>query len=100
MLGASLRLFRQLCRSVCLEKSVDSRWVLTWIMVRGVKTAKARLVAIGFQVPDILMGLVDSSGCASLRPSHLQVISPSILKNGVYGALISICFFASRTPAT
>ena len=53
------------------------------------KTAKARLVANGFQVPDILrffrvpdplLGLVDASGCASLRSSHLQVISICILK--------------------
>ena len=36
---------------------------------------KARLVAKGFQGPDLKAGLVDTSGCASLRSSHPQVVS-------------------------
>ena len=46
----------------------------------GRKTAKARLVAKGFQDPDLQEGLVDTSGCVSLRSSHLQVISLSAIK--------------------
>ena len=58
-------------------------------MGEGLKTAAARPVASGFRVPEILrffrvpdplLGLVDASGCASLRSSHLQVISICILK--------------------
>ena len=55
-------------------------------MGEGLKTAAARPVASGFRVPEILrffrvpdplLGLVDASGCASPRSSHLQVISIS-----------------------
>ena len=62
------------------KKSVDSHWVLTWKMVEGLKTVKARVVAKGFQDPDLQEGLVDTSGCVRLRSSHLQVISLSALK--------------------
>ena len=62
------------------KKIIDSRWVLTWKMVDGVKKVKARLVAKGFQDPDLTEGLVDTSGCVSLRSSHLQVISLSALQ--------------------
>ena len=41
---------------------------------------KGRLVARGFQDPDLAAGLVDTSSCVSLRSSHLQVISLSALK--------------------
>ena len=50
------------------KKVIDSRWVLTWKMVDGIKKAKARLVAKGFQDPGLTEGLVDTSGCVSLRP--------------------------------
>ena len=59
---------------------VDTRWVLTWKLVDGKRTVKARLVARGFQDPDLAAGLVDTSSCVSLRSSHLQVISLSALK--------------------
>ena len=45
----------------------------------GIKKEKARLVAKGFQDPDLTEGLVDTSGCVSLRSSHLQVVSLSAL---------------------
>ena len=59
---------------------VDTRWVLTWKDLEGKRTVKARLVARGFQDPDLVEGLVDASSCVSLRSSHLQVISLSALK--------------------
>ena len=45
----------------------------------GIKKVEARLVAKGFQDPDLTEGLVDTSGCVSLRSSHLQVASLSAL---------------------
>ena len=45
----------------------------------GAKRAQARLVAKGFQDPDLKLGLMDTSGCVSLRSSHLQVASLSAL---------------------
>ena len=62
------------------KKVIDSRWVLTWKIADGAKKVKARLVAKGFQDPDLTEGLVDTSGCVSLRSSHLQVASLSALK--------------------
>ena len=47
--------------------------------MEGVKKVKARLVAKGFQDPDLTEGPVDTSGCVSLRSSHLQVVSLSAL---------------------
>ena len=41
---------------------------------------KARLVARGFQDPDLAAGLVDTSSCVSLRSSNLQAISLGALK--------------------
>ena len=68
------------------KDTVDTRWVLTWKLVDGQETVKARLVAKGLQDPDLQEGLVDTSGCVSLRSSHLQVISLSAIKNGDCGA--------------
>ena len=59
---------------------VDTRWVLTWKDIDGCRAVKARLVARGFQDPDLAEGLVDTSSCVALRSSHLQVISLSALK--------------------
>ena len=59
---------------------VETRWVLTWKALGGKRTVKARLVARGLQDPDLADGLVDTSSCVSLRPSHLQAISLSALK--------------------
>ena len=42
--------------------------------------ADGRLVAKGYQDPDLRKGLVDTSGCVSLRSSHLQVISLRLIK--------------------
>ena len=64
-----------------VEKDVvETRWVLTWKDLDGKRTVKARLVARGFQDPDLAEGLVDAPSCVSLRSSHLQVISLSTLK--------------------
>ena len=62
------------------KEVVETRWVLTWKDLEGKRTVKARLVARGFQGPDLADGLVDTSSCVSLRSSHLQVISLSALK--------------------
>ena len=60
---------------------VDTLWVLTWGMVEGEKCVKARLAAKGFQDPDMKDGLVETSRCASLHSSHLQVISLIAIRN-------------------
>ena len=44
------------------------------------KTGKARLVAKGCQGPDLKAGFVETSGCVSLRSSHLQVIFLAALR--------------------
>ena len=64
----------------CDEEVVGTRWVLTWKVADGVKTVKACLVAKGYQDPDLEDGLVGTSGCVSLRPSHLQVFSLAALR--------------------
>ena len=62
------------------KEVVETRWVLTWKDLEGKRTVKARLVARGFQDPDLAAVLADTSSCVSLRSSHLQVISLSALK--------------------
>ena len=64
----------------CNKEEVGTRWVLAWKMVEGVKTSEARLVTKGNQVPDLKDGLVETSGCVSLRSPHLQVIPLSTLR--------------------
>ena len=64
----------------CNKSVVGTRWVLTWKVADGAKTVKARLVAKGYQGPDLQDGLVETSGSASLRSSHLQVISLAALR--------------------
>ena len=59
---------------------VDTRWVLARKEVDGAKTAKARLVAEGYQEPDLREGNVDGAGCVSHRSSHLQLVSLGPLK--------------------
>ena len=44
-------------------------------MVDGKESVEARLVATGYQDPDLKDSNVDTSGRVSLRSSHLQVIS-------------------------
>ena len=58
------------------KQVVHTRWVLTWKMADGQKSVEARLAAKGYQDPDLKDGLVDTSGCVSLRSSHPQVIPP------------------------
>ena len=63
------------------KQMVDTRWVTTWKMV-GCKTcAKVCMVATGLQDPGLKDGLVNTSGCFSLRSSHLPVISLSAIRN-------------------
>ena len=59
------------------QQIIQTRWAITWNMADGGKCAKARLVAKGFLDPGLREGLVDTSGCLSLRSSHLQVVSLS-----------------------
>ena len=54
---------------------------------------KARLAAKGFQGPDSHEGLVDTSGCVSLRSSHFKVISLSAIRKwGLWGLDITKAF--------
>ena len=57
------------------KQIAQTRWVLTWKMVNGKKCGKAKLVAKGYQGPELQDGTVGTSGRVSLRYSHLQVIS-------------------------
>ena len=57
----------------------DARWVLTWKSAGGRRTVEARLVARGFQDPDLAAGLVDTTSCVSLSSSRRKVISFSSL---------------------
>ena len=49
-------------------------------MADGRRSIRARLVARGYQHPDLQEGVVDTSWCVSLRLSHLQVISLCAIK--------------------
>ena len=62
------------------KTAVDTRRARTWKMVDGAKTVRARLAARGSQDPDLEGGIADTSGCVSIRPPHLQVISLSALE--------------------
>ena len=44
-------------------------------MADGKKSAEARLVASGYQDPDLEDGNVDTPGRVSLRASHLHVVT-------------------------
>ena len=47
----------------CDKGAVGVRWVLTWKVADGVKTAEARFVAKGYQDPELKdAGIVASSG--------------------------------------
>ena len=58
----------------------DTRWALTWGVVEGAKTVRARLVAKGDQGPDLRNGNLDIAGCVSRRWPHIQLISLGALK--------------------
>ena len=62
------------------ETIADTRWVLTWKVTEGNTSLMDRLVAKGFQDPDVQRGLVETAGCVSLRSSHLQFLSLRTLK--------------------
>ena len=49
--------------------------MLSWNMVGGKRGAKACLVATGRKGPDLMARPTGKSGCVSLRPSHVHVIS-------------------------
>ena len=61
---------------------LNAMWELTWKMIGGRKNAKAHLVAMGHQDPDPREGAVDSTGCVSMRSSHMQAISLGGMGNG------------------
>ena len=50
----------------------DAPWVLACKVTEGRPSVMARLVAKGFQDPDLQQGLVETAGCEGLRLSHLQ----------------------------
>ena len=52
------------------KQIAQARWVLTRKMVDGRKSVKARLVAEGYQGPDVQDGVVDSPGCLIFRWSR------------------------------
>ena len=59
--GRGFNVFVWIRKGVQPEAISDPRWVLTWKMIDGKEGAKT--------------GSADTSGCASPRPYHLQVIS-------------------------
>ena len=71
--------FQRNARNVSKEIA-QTRWVLTWKMVDDKKRVKARLLAEGFQDPDLQEGPVGTSGCVNLRSPHLQVIPLSAIR--------------------
>ena len=74
------QVFSSVPQTKATKDVAETRWVLTWKDLEGKRTVKARLVARGFQGPDLADGSVDTSSCVSIRPSRLQVISLSALK--------------------
>ena len=62
------------------KQIVQTGWALTWQLADGGKSVEARLVAKGYQGPDLKEGVADFSGRVSLRSSHLQVISLRAVK--------------------
>ena len=58
----------------------DTRWVPTWKEAEGEETAKERLVATGYQDPDLKDGNVDIAGCVRVGASHVQLIPLGAVK--------------------
>ena len=83
----------------CDRDVVGTRWVLTWKVADGVKTVRARLLATGYRGPDLKDGLVETSGCVSLRSSRLQVVSLSALRGRRLRSLDIKNAFLYPTPA-
>ena len=81
--------------------TMDAPWVLFWKEVDGAKTAKARLLARGYQDPDPRNCNVDIVGCVSRRWSHLQLISPGALqRSGRFGAWTKRMPLSRRAAST
>ena len=59
------------------KQIAQTRWVLTWKAADGQRSVKARLAAEGYWDPALQEGLVETSGCISIRSPHLQMIPPS-----------------------
>ena len=55
-------------------------WMLTWEDVEGAKTARARLVAKGYENPGLDNGNVDFADCVSRRSPYLLLNSPGVWK--------------------
>ena len=62
------------------KKIVQTKWVRTYKMMEGTKSIDTRMVAKGYQDPALKKGLVDTSGCVSLRSPHLRAISLRAVK--------------------
>ena len=58
----------------------DTRWVLPWRVVNGKETAPTRLVAKGYQDPDVGQGNVDFAGRTGRRFPNLPAISPGAIE--------------------
>ena len=56
------------------KEMADTRWAVTWKKVDGVKTAEARLLAEGYQDPDLRNGGVDIACCVCRKSPHLRLI--------------------------
>ena len=72
--------FRPLKEGSNSKSVLSTRRLLTWKMADDRDNAKARLVARGYQEPDLKEGGVDKSGRVSLRSSCPQVIPLGALK--------------------
>ena len=55
----------------------DTRWVMIWKGAKIAKTVKARVVAEGYQDPDLRNGAVDIAGCVRRRSPHLPLVFPA-----------------------
>ena len=53
---------------------VDTHRAPTWKAVDGEKSVKVRLVAMGYQGPDLKEGNINIAGCISRPSSHLEAI--------------------------
>ena len=60
-----------------------------WKVVDGKKTVTARLVAKGYQDPDLKEDKMDIAGCVRRRSPHLRTTSLAALKYGRFAAWIS-----------
>ena len=80
-------------------EDVDNRLALTLKEVEGETAAEARLVARGYQDPDLRGGDVDAAGCVSRRrkPRRYRTSGAWILKKSYPGGWIRSRRIASRS---